>query len=98
VQCLTDAWNAHEAELRGFLRHRTRDDAVADDLLQEVFLRALRRQSGLCGIDNPRVRLFQVARCPTQGCGALGRYYAPALLEQDVDDVTAYLNRDFYKF
>lgn len=27
-----------------------------------------------------------------------GDYYAPALTEQDIDDVTAYLNRDFYKF
>lgn len=27
-----------------------------------------------------------------------GDYYAPALSVQDVDDVTAYLNRDFYKF
>lgn len=27
-----------------------------------------------------------------------GDYYAPALSEQDADDVTAYLNRDFYKF
>lgn len=27
-----------------------------------------------------------------------GDYYNPALTPQDVDDVTAYLNRDFYKF
>ncbi|MCK9386778.1 MAG: hypothetical protein M0Q22_00085 [Sulfuritalea sp.] len=27
-----------------------------------------------------------------------GDYYAPAMSEQDVDDMTAYLNRDFYKF
>lgn len=27
-----------------------------------------------------------------------GDYYAPALTEQDVEDVTAYLNRDYYKF
>jgi len=27
-----------------------------------------------------------------------GDYYAPALTEQDIADVTAYLNRDFYKF
>ncbi|OIP19915.1 MAG: hypothetical protein CO105_03895 [Comamonadaceae bacterium CG_4_9_14_3_um_filter_60_33] len=27
-----------------------------------------------------------------------GDYYAPALTPQDVDDITAYLNRDFYKF
>lgn len=27
-----------------------------------------------------------------------GDYYAPAPTEQEVDDITAYLNRDFYKF
>ena len=27
-----------------------------------------------------------------------GDYYAPAMSAQDVDDMTAYLNRDFYKF
>lgn len=27
-----------------------------------------------------------------------GDYYAPALSQQEVDDITAYLNRDFYKF
>lgn len=27
-----------------------------------------------------------------------GDYYNPALSEQDVDDVTAYLNTNFYKF
>lgn len=27
-----------------------------------------------------------------------GDYYAPALSAQDVDDVVAYLDRDFYKF
>jgi RNA polymerase sigma-70 factor, ECF subfamily len=62
MRCVTDAWDRHEAELRRFLRHRARDDAVADDLLQEVFLRALRRQNGLCGIDNPRAWLFHAAR------------------------------------
>jgi cytochrome c553 len=27
-----------------------------------------------------------------------GDYYNPALSEQDIDDVTAYLNTQFYKF
>jgi mono/diheme cytochrome c family protein len=27
-----------------------------------------------------------------------GDYYNPAFTEQDVDDVTAFLNRDYYKF
>lgn len=62
MQCLTDAWNAHEAELRRFLRHRAGSDAEGDDLLQDVFLRAMRQPKGLCGIDNPRAWLFHVGR------------------------------------
>jgi len=62
MRCLTDAWNAHEVELRRFLRHRARSEAEGDDLLQDVFLRAMRRPNGLCGIDNPRAWLFHAAR------------------------------------
>ncbi len=62
MRCVADAWKKHEAELRRFLHHRTGDDAAADDLLQEVFLRVLRQQNGLCGIDNPRAWLFHAAR------------------------------------
>jgi RNA polymerase sigma-70 factor, ECF subfamily len=62
MRCLSNAWVRHEAELRRFLRHRAGTDAEGDDLLQEVFLRALRQPNGLCGIDNPRAWLFHVAR------------------------------------
>jgi RNA polymerase sigma-70 factor (ECF subfamily) len=62
MRCVSDAWEKHEAELRRFLRHRAHNDAEAQDLLQEVFLRALRQQNGLCGIDNPRAWLYTTAR------------------------------------
>lgn len=62
MKCIAEAWKRHETELRRFLRHRTHDDAEAEDLLQEVFLRALRQKNGLCGIDNPRAWLFHAAR------------------------------------
>lgn len=62
MRCIDDAWSRHEAELRRFLRHRAGSDAEGDDLLQEVFLRALRQTKGLCGIDNPRAWLFHAAR------------------------------------
>lgn len=62
MRCVDNAWGAHEAELRRFLRHRAGSDAAGDDLLQEVFLRALRQKNGLCGIDNPRAWLFHAAR------------------------------------
>jgi RNA polymerase sigma-70 factor, ECF subfamily len=60
--CVVAAWQAHEAQLRGYLRHRLGDDAAAEDVVQEVFLKAMSRENALCGIDNPRAWLFQVAR------------------------------------
>lgn len=60
--CVSLAWQAHEGELRGFLRHRLPDTDAADDLLQDVFLKALRAGQGFCSIGNPRAWLFQVAR------------------------------------
>ena len=62
LTCVAAAWRAHEAELRGYLRHRLSDQAGADDLVQEVFLKAMSRENALCGINNPRAWLFQVAR------------------------------------
>lgn len=60
--CLTRAWRETRGELHGWLRHRLHGDAEADDLLQEVFLRALRQGERFCVLDNPRAWLFQVAR------------------------------------
>jgi RNA polymerase sigma-70 factor (ECF subfamily) len=60
--CVARAWQKHEAELRGYLRHRVGDDHAADDLLQDVFVKAMRQGRGFCALDNPRAWLFQVAR------------------------------------
>jgi RNA polymerase sigma-70 factor (ECF subfamily) len=60
--CLLNAWSAHEGELRGYLRHRMRNADDAEDLLQEVFLKALRQGGRFCDIENARAWLFQVAR------------------------------------
>ena len=55
-------FRAVRAEIRGFLLHRTGDSAVADDLLQDVFLRALQQEKAFSALENPRAWLFQVAR------------------------------------
>jgi RNA polymerase sigma-70 factor (ECF subfamily) len=60
--CLLDAWSAHEAELRGYLRHRLGDAQDADELLQDVFLKALRQGGRFCAVENARAWLFQVTR------------------------------------
>lgn len=62
LPCILDAWRSHESELRGFLAHRLADAHLADDLLQEVFLKAVRQGLGFCAIEDPRAWLFRVAR------------------------------------
>ncbi len=51
--CVSAAWKAHEGELRGYLRHRLADPDVADDVLQDVFVKAMRQGRGFCTLDKP---------------------------------------------
>jgi RNA polymerase sigma-70 factor (ECF subfamily) len=60
--CVSAAWQAHEGELLGYLRHRLLDADTASDVLQDVFVKAMRHGQGFCTLDNPRAWLFQVAR------------------------------------
>lgn len=60
--CVLGAWQKHEQELRGFLVNRFADHDAAEDLVQEVFLRAMREGEGFCELDSPRAWLFRVAR------------------------------------
>lgn len=60
--CVARAWQLHEGALRAFLRRRLSDADAADDVMQDVFIKAMRQGQGFCAIDNPRAWLFQVAR------------------------------------
>lgn len=60
--CHNKAWRQHQGEIRSFLSHRAGSVAEADDLLQEVFLKALLKGKAFCQLDNPRAWLFHVAR------------------------------------
>jgi RNA polymerase sigma-70 factor (ECF subfamily) len=61
-ECVLNAWRIHESEMRGYLMRRLSDKHLVDDLLQEVFLKALKSGQGFCGVGNQRAWLFQVAR------------------------------------
>lgn len=61
-ECHQRAWRQHKDELRRFLAHRSGCAAEADDLLQDVFLRAVLQGADFCRVENPRAWLFQVAR------------------------------------
>lgn len=60
--CVVAAWRAHESELRRFLARKIGDPHRADDLLQDVFVKAMRHGQHFCTLEQPRAWLFQVAR------------------------------------
>ena len=62
MNCLMTAWHEHEAELRGWLRHRLGNEVDAEDMLQDVFLKAMRQGERFCAITNARAWLYEVAR------------------------------------
>lgn len=62
MSCLMNAWETHENELRHWLRGRLGNAHDAEDMLQELFLKAMRQDRKFCEIDNARAWLFEVAR------------------------------------
>jgi len=62
MNCLMTAWHAYEGELRGWLRHRTGNAVDAEDLLQDVFIKAMRQGERFCAIVDARAWLYEVAR------------------------------------
>ncbi len=75
--CVAAAWQAHEGELLGFLRHQLPDGYAAEDLLQDVFVKAMRQGEGFCSLDNPRAWLFQVARNAVIDRARVGKVQVP---------------------
>ncbi|MBV1703002.1 MAG: sigma-70 family RNA polymerase sigma factor [Hyphomicrobiales bacterium] len=62
MNCLLTAWHRHESELRAWLTKRLGNPQDAEDLLQDLFLKALRQDKKFCEINNARAWLFAVAR------------------------------------
>jgi RNA polymerase sigma-70 factor (ECF subfamily) len=62
MNCLSTAWKNNESELRGWLRHRLGNHEQAEDLVQDLFVKALHQGEHFCQLQNPRAWLFEVAR------------------------------------
>ena len=60
-RAVTDAFDAHHAELYSFLCRSTRDDRAAEDLLQETFLRLTREVDAGRTPEHLRGWLYRVA-------------------------------------
>jgi RNA polymerase sigma-70 factor (ECF subfamily) len=59
---ITHDWTTHERELRAWLRGRLGNPHDAEDLLQDLFLKALRQERKFCQVENARAWLYEVAR------------------------------------
>jgi RNA polymerase sigma-70 factor (ECF subfamily) len=98
---LKTAWAAHQPELRAWLRHRLGNPAEVDDLLQDLFLKAMRQGDRFCTVRNARAWLFEVARNTLADRMRLARVSvelpddlaAPADETDTVDALTACLPR-----
>ena len=62
MKCLIHAWHQHEGELRRWLTSRLGNPADAEDLLQDVFEKAMLQGERFCSVENARAWLFRVAR------------------------------------
>jgi len=62
MDCLNKAWTDHAVELRSWLRNRLDHKQDVDDLMQDLFMKALRQGNKFCAVSNSRAWLFQVAR------------------------------------
>lgn len=60
--CLMTAWTAHQREVRAWLVHQVRDVSLAEDLLQDLFIKALANDQKFCEMANSRAWLYTVAR------------------------------------
>jgi RNA polymerase sigma-70 factor (ECF subfamily) len=59
--CVERAWRSNEAALRRYLLRRLGDRGAVEDLVQDVFVRAVQQADGFCSLSNPRAWLFRVA-------------------------------------
>lgn len=59
---LESLWDEHYEEIQKFVRRRTKSDADADDIVQNVFIKAYQGMSLLKEEDKSRAWLFQIAR------------------------------------
>lgn len=62
LACLLRAWQQHERELRHWLLRQLPAGEVAEDALQDIFIKAMTQGARFCAIEQPRAWLFEVAR------------------------------------
>lgn len=79
-------WTQLNSDLRRFIRRRVSDDHVADDLLQETFMRIHRNLGTLHDADRLAAWVYQIARNVIHDHHRKSAKQAVALADEPVDD------------
>lgn len=62
MKCLWMYWQQHETELLGYLIKQTGNKQEAEDLLHDVFIKALNHKEQFCTLDDGRSWLFKLVK------------------------------------
>ncbi len=76
MKCIQKAWKDHQHELRDFFRGQLGNTYWADDLLQDVFVKALADRETFCRLKNTRAWLYRVAKNRLIDFQRSHKYYA----------------------
>lgn len=62
MDCLMKAWGDNELFLKNWLQNKTGDTELAEDLLQDVFIKALKHKERFCSLEHARSWLLTMAK------------------------------------
>ncbi|MCW8995812.1 MAG: sigma-70 family RNA polymerase sigma factor [Psychromonas sp.] len=62
MDCLMTAWNANEQAIKSWLLKKTGDRDQTQDLLQDLFIKALQNKERFCTLTDAKSWLFKIAK------------------------------------
>ncbi|WP_413698747.1 sigma-70 family RNA polymerase sigma factor [Psychromonas sp. KJ10-10] len=62
MHCLMTAWNENEQLVKNWLLKQTADKDLTQDLLQDLFIKAMKNKERFCELDDAKSWLFKVAK------------------------------------
>lgn len=62
MKCLLNAWQLHEKQIARWLLKRTGDPQVVEDIMQDVFIKAMRNNKQFCHLDDSKSWLFKMVK------------------------------------
>lgn len=62
MKCLMNAWNKYEPQVFAWLLGRTRNRQEAEDIMQDVFLKAMKNSDRFCTLDDAKPWIFKMVK------------------------------------